>query len=233
MQRRDAAIRHHDRPLLRQYRRQQRSGARQQILADDDVVTAAHQSDFQAARELQGMQRRLQPVGGFVQRLVAGIDDQVGLGIDGMALVNQALQHGGGVVGHQQRAMRPPGHPSQQQRQWGPQPDGQPPVADRGASRQSMKAPPPVARTTGGPSSRRRITRRSTSRKAGSPNCSKILGDAATGRCLDLVVGIDERQAKARRELPANGGLPSAHQAHQHDAGARVGGGSRSLIGIQ
>jgi hypothetical protein len=179
------------------------------------------------------MQRRLQPVGGFVQRLVAGIHDQVGLGIDGMALVNQALQHGGGVVGHQQRAMRPPGHPSQQQRQWGPQPDGQPPVADRGASRRIHEGAP-AGRENHGRSLQQAADHPAFDIAEGRfPESLEDLGDAATGRCLDLVVGIDERQAKARRESPANGGLPSAHQAHQHDAGARVGGGSRSLVGIQ
>jgi hypothetical protein len=46
------------------------------------------------------------------------------------------------------------------------------------------------------------------------------LGDRAAGGALDLVVGIDERQAKPHRQPLADGALARAHQAHEGD-GAR------------
>jgi hypothetical protein len=42
-------------------------------------------------------------------------------------------------------------------------------------------------------------------------------GNGLAGRCLDLVIGIDERNAKLFSQPAAHAGLSGPHQAHQHD----------------
>ncbi len=62
------------------------------------------------------------------------------------------------------------------------------------------------------------MTRRSPSRKAGSPKRCENFADAVAGRGLDLMVGIEEGQAEGRGQAAADGGLAGAHQTDQHDA---------------
>ena len=96
---------------------------------------------------------------------VARLDVDVGLGVDRVPLLEQPVDDRLGIGGLEQRPVGAPPHPRQHEVAVGLQPDRD---ADaRIAARVSalMKAPPPVASTFGPPSSRRRITRRSPSRK--------------------------------------------------------------------
>ena len=59
------------------------------------------------------------------------------------------------------------------------------------------------------------MTRRSPARKSALAVFLEELGDRAAGGALDLVVGVDERQAEPHRQPLADGALACAHQAHE------------------
>ncbi len=158
-----------DRTFLQQFRRQQRAGPSQQVVADHHVVAGAGQYHVQPPGRLPLHQRVHHAGCGVVRVLLAAIHDHVGLGVDGMALFHEPAQRllpstpfsrgrlsrvatRRSSVGRVQRSQTVTASAR---------------VASR--VRSSMKAPPPKASTIGSPASRRRITRRSPSRNAGSP----------------------------------------------------------------
>ena len=90
-----------------------------------------------------------------------------------------------------------------------------------------MKAPPPIASTSGSPASSRRITRRSPSRNSRSPKRSNSSGIVQPAAELDLGVGVAERQPEPRRQSPPDRGFARAHQPDQHDRAPRQRRGQR------
>ena len=161
----------------------QLAGAIEQAGADQDVVAAVGERRrarccdvvmtplrSRVARRCCAAPRSTCSV--VVGRTAPSIDDDVGLGIDRVALrpsgapstsLRVALRCSSG---RWPRA-RTPGRPARRGRRAAR--PRRPARASAPAVSGSMKAPPPVASTCGGPSSRRAMTRRSPSRNAASP----------------------------------------------------------------
>ena len=96
--------------------------------------------------------------------------------------------------------------------------------------RGSMKAPPPVARTRGRSARRRAITRRSPSRKAGSPRVAKISGIVMPAAAAISASESVKGDAEERRQPLADAGLARPHQPDQHQGAVepRAGSGGRA-----
>ena len=228
LQRRQMQLRHrrvgHDhRALLRQHRRQQRAGARQQIVADHHVIAGGRQHHRQPPRRLPRQQRVQHLRGGGVRALVAAIDDDVGLGIDRVTLVDQPLQDLGRVAVRQQRAMVAAGHPPHQRLQRTAQPDRDRIGARSGAGFR-------VHERAAAERQHQRVAREQAADHAAFAVAEgalavagEQLGDGAAGGQFDLGVGVAERQPESRGEAAADRGLAGAHQPDQHDAASGQG----------
>ena len=151
-------------------------------------------------------------------RHVARFDRDVGLGIDRIALVDQPPQRLDRIGVLEQRPVVAALDAARSARRAVARSQTEMPLA-RIAARVSgfMKAPPPVASTCGPPSSSRAITRRLAGAEIRLAVGGEDLRDRHAGGLLDLGVGIDERQAEARRQPAADRRLAGAHHADQHD----------------
>ena len=195
-----------DRALLRQHRRQQRAGAREQALADHDVVagrwTAPPAGGAAAARPRARRSTRPVVTSGAV---VAAVHDDVGLRIDGVALRHQRWP--GSRPGRRRPAAaggarRRRGAPARRQRGSAARPRR--PRADRGAGGGSMKAPPPVASTIGSAGQQAPDHPALAVAELRLAVAGEQSGDGAAGGQFDLGVGVAERQPEAGRESPAD-----------------------------
>jgi hypothetical protein len=156
--------------------------------------------------------------GGRVRVLVAAIDDQVGLRVGRVTDHHQALQHVLRVATVQQRPVGTAGDAAQQRRQAGAQPHAHRFPADRG---------PRVGVHVGAATGRQhqRVAGQQTRDHPALAGAELDLAESvedfrhrgARG-CLDLGVGVAERQAESGGEAAADGGLSGAHQPDEDDA---------------
>ena len=214
-------IGHDHRPLLRQHRRQQRPGPRDQPLAHHHVVLGGRQRQRQPPRRPERADRIEHQRRGVVRAVVRTVHDHIRLGIDGMALFHQPAQHLGGIAGIQQRPVRPPRHPPQQDRQAGAQPHAHR-IATNRRPRLGVHIRPAPGRQ------HQRIARQQPPDHPPLPVAERRLAiagedfrDGAAGRRLDLRIRIAERQAEPGRQPLADRGLSGPHQPDQHDAPPR------------
>ena len=236
MQGRHVLVRHHNGAALRHHRRQQRPGPGQQAVADHHLVRRGGKPNRQPPR-LAPFVERLQDLGhGVLQRFIAAIDGDVGLGVDRMALLHQSAKDLRRVAGVQKRAVAAGGDPAQQ----GGQPAAQP--HRDGAVPNRAPGLGVYERAAAGGEDQWTAVQQPADHPAlpvtevALPITVEQLGDAAPGGQLDFRVGVAERQAKAGGHAAADAGLARAHQADQHDAppgepGRKAPDGRRSAGG--
>ncbi len=184
---------------------------------------------MQPAGRLPVQQRIHHAGGGVVGRFVAAVDDDVGFGIDRIALLHQAAQRLLAITAVEQRAVVAGGDTANQSRQGAAQPDGNCFGSGRFAR----------LRVHEGAATECQDHRIAGQQAADHPaltvaerrlaiTCEQF-GDGAARGQLDLLVGVAKRQAQARGQAAPDRRLAGAHKADQYDAAAgdRVGNWNR------
>ena len=147
---------------------------------------------------------------------VAAVDDDVGLGVDGIALGDQLAEHLALVVILQERPVVAAGGAPDQEFELGPQPHRHPFLADSlardGVHEGTAAGGQYVHRTV---EQARDHAPLAVAKRGLAMDLEDILDRAARG-LLDLGVGVDEGNLEARREPPAHGRLSGPHQADDH-----------------
>jgi hypothetical protein len=211
-------------------RRDMGAGGFDQAGSDEDAVGAPAEIDRDLARRRRhGMgepaaQRADQRLDHRVVRAVAGFDRQVGERVGRAALLEQLAQRRLGVVGAQQRPVRPLAHAAQQRLELRLQPHrhatgGDPParlLVEEGAAAGRQHLGSFVEQTGDHPALAVAKIRLAES--------LEDLGDRHLGAGLDFVVGVDERQAELLGEAFADRGLARPHHADEHDRPAAQSG---------
>ena len=147
-------------------------------------------------------------------------DHEIGFGIDGVTLVHQARENLPGIALAQQRPVGALAHPVVQHLEVGAQPDGDGVLAHQGARLGIHVGAAAGRQHVCRPGQQARDHAAFAGAELGLAEAFEELRDRAAGRALDLVVGVDERQAEAQRQALADRALAGAHQADQGD-GAR------------
>ncbi len=163
-----------------------------------------------------GRQRRHHPFERHFRRAIEGIDGDVGLGVDRVALGDQPLEHRPGLAVLEQRPIVAPRHPVEQQIELGAQPDRHRALADER----------PGGRVHERAAAGRQDLHRSVE-QAGDDAALAIAKrrlavaledflDGLAGGGFDLGVGVGERHFEPLRQAPADARLACPHQPDEH-----------------
>ncbi len=220
MERGDRTIGHHHAARLGEERSQQAAGAGQQAVADHHLVGVCVQRHRDAPVRAGERQRLGHAFGGSFGRVVAAIHREISLCVEGGALLVEARQCGQRVAMGQQGPLGAAGDAAEQGRQGAAQPD-----RDRAFAHQPAGARIDHGAAAGGdhrlgPGDQARDHAALACAELGLAVAGEDFRHRAAGGALDLVVGVDEGEAEADRELAADRGLAGSHQAHEDQRAA-------------